>query len=302
MDRISAMQLFRRVVETGSFSAVSREMNISQSTVSKQIAGLEEYLESKLLTRSTRQLNLTDVGQHYYARCCLILDELADTESEIQTQHAMPTGLLRVNIPVAAGRMKILPILWKFQARYPQLKVDMRLDDNYIDLVKEGVDVTIRIGELSDSTLIARKMGIIPRYTVASPDYLDKYGEPQTLSDLRNHDCLVYSLLTTRNEWHFSSGKGPEKTLVQGRFSSNSPDAIREAVLAGQGIAVILGWLVEDDIAQSRLKVVLQDYVPTALDIHAIYPERRFMPAKVSLFLDFLSKMLGSDSAESGKL
>jgi len=167
MDRVGAMQLFRRVAEAGSFSAISRETHIVHSTASKRIAGLEEYLGTRLLNRSTRQLHLTYAGQRYYERCCQILDELADTEAEIQTQQTMISGLIRVNIPVAAGRMKILPSLWKFQDRYPQLKLDMHLDDNYIDLVKEGVDVVIRIGELTDSTLIARKMGTIPRYTAA---------------------------------------------------------------------------------------------------------------------------------------
>jgi len=286
------MQLFRRVAEAGSFSAVSREMHLAQSTVSKQIAGLEEYLGTKLLNRSTRQLHLTEAGQHYYERCCQILEELADTEAEIQTRQTTLNGLIRVNIPVAVGRMKILPVLWKFQDRYPQLKLDIHLDDNYIDLVKEGVDVVIRIGELTDSTLIARKMGTIPRYTLASPAYLVKHAEPHILADLHNHDCLIYNLLTTRNEWHFVGKKGKEKISVQGRFSSNSPDAIRQAVLAGQGIAVMLGWLVEDDIAQGHLKVILNDYVPSALDIHALYPERRFMQAKVRLFLDYLQSEL----------
>lgn len=292
MDRISAMQIFRRVVEAGSFSAVSREMQLSQPTVSKQIAALEAHLGTKLLSRSTRQLNLTDAGQHYYERCCQILDELTDAEVEIREQQTLPTGLLRVNVPIAAGRMKILPLIWKFQEQYPDLKIDMHFDDNYVDLVKEGVDVAIRIGELSDSSLIARKMGTIPRYTVASPAYLEKYGEPKTLEDLHQHDCLVYNLLTTRNEWHFNGEKGKEKVIVQGGFSSNSPDAIRQAALAGRGVAVILGWLVEDDIAQGHLKVILNDHVPTALDLHAMYPERRFKSAKVSMFLDYLQAEL----------
>ncbi|MCK4871040.1 MAG: LysR family transcriptional regulator [Gammaproteobacteria bacterium] len=292
MDRISAMQIFRRVVEAGSFSAVSREMQLSQPTVSKQIAALEDHLGTKLLSRSTRQLNLTDAGHHYYERCCQILDELSGAEAEIREQQTLPTGLLRVNVPIAAGRMKILPLVWKFRERYPDLKIDMHFDDHYVDLVKEGVDVAIRIGDLSDSSLVARKMGTIPRYTVASPEYLEKHGEPETLEDLHQHECVVYNLLNTRNEWHFTSKQGKEKISVKGGFSSNSPDAMREAALTGQGVAVILGWLVEEDIEQGRLKVVLNDYVPTALGLNAIYPERRFMPAKLSLFLDFLQSEL----------
>lgn len=292
MDRMSAMQFFRRVVETGSFTAVASEMGLSQSTVSKNVAGLERYLKSKLLNRSTRQLHLTDAGQRYYERCCVILDEIADTELELQVQQSIPTGLLKVNIPIAAGRMKILPILWTFQERYPQLKVDMYLDDNYIDLVKDGVDVTIRIGELPDSSLIAKKLGTIPRYMVASPAYLKAHAEPTQLDDLLKHNCLIYSLLTTKNEWHFSHQGEQQKVSVKGHFSSNSPDAIREAALAGQGVAVMLGWLVEDDIKNNNLTLLMPEFVPTALDIHAVYPQRQFVPAKVSLFLDHLQAAL----------
>jgi len=293
MDKLSAMQVFRRVVESGSFSAVSREIHVSQSTVSKQITALEENLGTKLLSRSTRQVNTTDAGKRYYERCCQILDELAETESDIRKQQTSPSGMLRLNIPIAAGRMKILPCLWNFFNKYPDLKMDTLFDDNYVDLVKEGVDVAIRIGELSDSSLIAKKIGTIPRYLVASTDYIKKNGEPKTLDDLQQHNCLVYNLLTTRNEWHFVSKHGRQKVSVQGRFSSNSPDAIRQAVLQGQGIAVILGWLVEEDIKQGNMKVIMNNYTPTALDLNAVYPERRFMSAKVSLLLDYLQAELG---------
>jgi len=293
MDRVNAMQLFRRVVETGSFSAVSREMQLSQPTVSKQIAGLESYLRTRLLVRSTRQLNLTDAGQIYYQRCCQILDELADTETELQQQQTMATGTLRVNMPVAVGRIKISPLLWQFIECYPELKLDIQLDDSYVDLVKQGVDVAIRIGPLMDSSLIASKLGTIPRYTVASSAYLKKHGEPTKLEDLQQHNCLVYSLLETQNEWHFDhNSNGKEKILVQGSLSSNSPDVIREAALAGKGIAVILGWLVEDDIKQGDLKIILKDHVPTSLDINALYLQRRFMPAKLRLFIDYLQAEL----------
>jgi len=292
MDRIVAMQLFRRVVETGSFSAVSREMQLAQPTVSKQIASLEKYLQIKLLNRSTRQLNLTDAGQRYYQRCCQILDEVTDIEAELQQQQDAAIGTLRISVPIAAGRMKILPCLWQFYEQHPELKLDIHFDDHYIDLVKEGIDVAIRIGDLSDSSLIAKKMRTVPRYTVASPEYLERYGEPRDLQDLERHDCIVYSLLSTRNEWHFNHQDTKEKTMVHGRFSSNSPDAIRQAALEGKGIAVILGWLVEEDIAEGHLKVILKDYTPTSLDLNAIYPERRFMPAKVSLLLDYLQAEL----------
>jgi len=286
------MQIFRRVSESGSFSAVSREMGLSQPTVSKQIAALEENLSTKLLSRSTRQINLTDAGRHYYERCCRILDEIAETEAELGNQRTLPTGMLRVNIPIAAGRIKILPCLWEFITKYPDLKIDTIFDDSYIDLVKEGVDVAIRIGELSDSSLVARKIGMVPRYIVASPAYLKKHGEPKELKDLEQHNCLVYNLLSTRNEWHFDGIHGKQKISVHGQFSSNSPDAIRQAVLQNQGIAVILSWIVEDDIAKGDMKIIMPQYIPTSLEVNAIYPQRRFMPAKVSLLLDYLQKEL----------
>ena len=286
------MQVFRRVVETGSFSAVSREMNLSQSTVSKQVAALEDYLGSKLLSRSTRQLNLTDLGRRYFERCCQILDDLAEAEDEMREQQSMPTGMLRINLPIAAGRKKILPCLWKFYDKYPDIKIEAIFDDRYIDLVKEGVDVAIRIGELADSSLIAKKIATIPRYLVASTSYIERHGEPKTLQELKQHNCLVYSLLNTRNEWHFDGLNGKQTVAVHGRFSSNSPDAIRQAVIQGEGIAVILGWLVEEDIVKGRMNVILRDFTPTALDVSAVYLERRFISAKVSLFIDYLQSEL----------
>jgi len=292
MDKIGAMQLFRRVVETKSFSAVSREVNLSQSTVSKKIAALEEYLATKLLIRSTRQLKLTEAGLRYYQRCCQILDEVSDTEAELQQQQNVATGTLRVSVPIAAGRIKILPCLWTFLERYPALKLDIQFDDHYVDIVKEGIDVAFRIGELSDSSLIAKKIGNIPRYTVASSEYLQKFGEPESIKELQHHNCIVYSLLSTRNEWHFKRNNIKEKVTVNGRFSSNSPDAICQAALRGQGVAVILGWLVEDDIAQGRLQVILDKYKPISLDLNAIYPERRFMTAKVNLLIKHLQTEL----------
>lgn len=292
MDKLAAMQLFRRVAETGSFSTVSREVRLAQPTVSKQVAALEEHLGSKLLNRSTRQVNLTEAGETYYQRCCQVLDELVDAEADLQNQQSQPTGQLRIAMPIGAGRIKLLPCLWQFQQRYPQLSLDVHLDDNYVDMLKQGIDVAIRIGELDDSSLVARKLGSIPRYIVASPEYLTSHGQPKTLTDLLQHNCIVYNLLNTQNAWHFTGPDGKQKIQVSGNFSSNSPDAIREAVLADKGIAVLLGWLVEDDIKQGRLKRILPDYTPTTLEIHALYPQRRFMPAKLKLLLEHLHASL----------
>lgn len=288
MDRISAMGVYRRVIETGSFTAVANETGLTQPTVSKHIAGLESHYGIKLINRSTRHLHPTDIGMEFYERCCQILDEMDDMDSQLLEQQSLPTGHLRVNAPVTFSRLAILPVLWPFLKQYPELKFDMFMDDNYVDLVKEGIDVAIRIGPLTDSTLIAKKIGVMHRYTVASADYIAQHGAPENIQDLLKHNCLIYNLLTTRNEWFFHQGRNIESITVKGNFCTNNPDAIRGALLAGLGIAASPDWLVEKDIEQGRLIELLPNNKPTSLDINAIYPQRRFLPAKVRLFIDYL--------------
>ncbi len=294
MDTFISMSIFRRVVEAGSFSAVARETRLSQPTVSKHIAALEERLGTRLLNRSTRQLNLTDAGREHYEHCVRILDDLAEAESSVGRRTSQPTGTLRISTPIAFGRLQILPRLWRFIAAYPELKIDLLMDDHNIDLVKEGVDVVIRMGPMESSSLIAQKIGDCARVTVASPDYLAAHGEPGKPADLKQHDCLVFTLLSTRNEWYFTGHKGMEKVRVKGRFSTNSPDAIREAALAGMGIAVTPLWLIDGCIEAGRLKPVLNDYRPTPMAVHAAYPDRRFVPRKVRAFIEHIHATLNS--------
>jgi len=288
MDIFTSMSVFRRVAECGNFSIVARELELSQPTVSKHIAALESHLDVKLLNRSTRQLSLTEVGKQYYEHCIHILDEMNEIESTLRNQKSQLTGILRINTPVTFGELNIVPHLWQFLALYPNLKIDLNMDDNYVDLVKEGVDLAIRVGPLSDSSLIARKIGDSPRVTVASPGYLAVHGEPESLQDLKDHNCIIYMLLTTRNQWHFTGPQGQETIKVNGRFSVNNPRTIRQAVLADQGIAVTPLWLIKDAIESGAAKVILTNYVPTPLEIHALYPQRRFVPEKVRSFVNFI--------------
>jgi len=289
MDRLSAMAIFRRVVETGSFTAVGQETGLSQPTISKQVAALEHHLNSKLLNRSTRQLTLTETGKHYYESCVRILDEVDETESGIAQQQIQPTGLLRIHAPISFGHNHLMPCLWSFLDQYPELSIDLTLDDHYVDLVKEGVDLAIRIGELKDSSLTARKIGDSPRVSIATADYLKQRGEPDEPRQLSQHECIVFTLLTTREQWHFNGPNGKEVVSVSGRFSANSPDAIRQAVLNHRGIAVMPYWIIGDDINSGRVQKILHNYNPTPLEIHALYPTRRFVPAKVHRLIDFLS-------------
>ena len=293
MDVMSSMEVFRRVVEAKNFSAVARESNMSQSTVSKHIASLEERLGTKLLNRSTRSLKLTEAGKEYYHHCIRILNDFQEAEASVGKGKIKPTGTLRISTSAAFGRTCILPYLDEFFRAYPDINIDLLFDDDYIDLVKEGIDLAIRIGPLEDSTLIARKIGSSPRVVLASPEYLVKHGRPKKPADLVKHDCLFYSLQKTPDLWYFNSTqKGDESVRVNGRLKASSPDAICDATIEGLGISVLCEWYVRKHIEDGRLKTILADYKPTTFDIHAVYPERKFVPQKVKRMIEFLKSKL----------
>jgi len=290
MDVMSSMAVFRRVVEAKNFSAVARETNMSQSTVSKHIAALEERLGTKLLNRSTRSLKLTEAGKEYYHHCIRILNDFQEAEASIGKGKIKPTGTLRISTSAAFGRTCMLPYLNEFFSTYPEINVDLLFDDDYIDLVKQGIDLAIRIGPLADSTLIARKIGSSQRVVVASTDYLVKHGRPKKPADLVKHNCLLYSLQKAPDLWYFNSAQeGDESVRVSGRLKASSPDAICDATMEGLGISVLCEWYARKYIKEGQLKVILQDYHPTAYDINAVYPERKFVPQKVKRMIEFLA-------------
>jgi DNA-binding transcriptional LysR family regulator len=293
MDVMHSMAIFRRVAEAKSFSAVARETNMSQSTVSKHIAALEERLGTKLLNRSTRSLKLTEAGKEYYHHCVRILNDFQEAEASVGKGKITPTGTLRISTSVAFGRVFILPHLQEFFTRYPDINVELLFVDEYVDLVKQGIDLAIRIGPLADSTLIARKISSSSRVIVASPDYLVKHGRPRKPVDLVKHECLLYSLQKSPDLWYFNSTQyGDEAVHVSGRLLANSPDSICDASLQGLGIAVLCEWYVKKYIESGRLIAIMPEYRPTAYDIHAVYPERRFVPQKVKRMIEFLSRQL----------
>lgn len=287
------MAVFRRVVEAKNFSAVARETNMSQSTVSKHIAALEERLGTKLLNRSTRSLKLTEAGKEYYQHCIRILNDFQEAEASVGKGKIKPTGSLRLSTSASFGRTFILPYLNNFLETYPEINIDLLFDDDYIDLVKTGIDLAIRIGPLADSTLIAKKIGSSPRITVASPDYLVKHGRPKKPADLTKHNCLFHSLEKSPDLWYYNSTQeGDESIRVNGRFKASSPDAICDATIAGLGISILPIWYAQQYIKKGKLKTILENYKPTSHDIHAIYPERRFVSPKVKRMIEFIAEKL----------
>ncbi|HLO50422.1 MAG TPA: LysR family transcriptional regulator [Kamptonema sp.] len=294
MDRITCMQSFVRAIEMNSFSAVAREQQTTQPTISKQIAALEKYLGVQLLTRSTTNLSLTEEGKKYYQYCQQILETVAEAEASL-TGKEQATGVLRLGCPVLFGQMQIVPRLNAFMTRYPDVKIDLMMADHFVDIVEEGLDLLIRIGNRQDNSLISDRIGTTRRVTVATTSYFEQAGEPQTPEDLVDHDCIVYTRLATGNEWHFQGTDGVIKVRVGGCFQTNSSVAIRAAVLSGLGIAIAPVWMFGDEIYRGDLKVVLQDYQPTPLPIHAVYRRSRFYPAKISCFINFLAAEFNLD-------
>ncbi|MDT8282733.1 MAG: LysR family transcriptional regulator [Gammaproteobacteria bacterium] len=293
MDVMQSMAVFRRVVEAKNFSAVARETNMSQSTVSKHIAALEDRLGTKLLNRSTRSLKLTEAGKEYYHHCIRILNDFQEAEASIGKGKIKPTGTLRISTSAAFARIRILPYLQEFFDTYPDINIDLLFDDEYVDLVKQGIDLAIRIGPLEDSTLIARKIGNSPRLVLASPDYLVKHGRPRKPGDLSKHDCLIFSLHKSPDLWYFNSiQQGDESVRISGRLKASSLDAICDAAVQGLGISIMCEWYAREYIKQGRLKVILEDYKPTTFDIHAVYPERKFVPQKVKHMIEFLAEKM----------
>lgn len=295
MDQLSAMRAFVRVVQTGSFSATGREMNTTQTTISKKVAALENKLGVKLLTRSSRDHALTPVGAEYYEQCVAILGELDEAEARARSEVASPRGVIRIAAPVAFGRLVIAPMISEFFALYPEIKVDLSLSDRHLDLISDGIDLAIRARKLEDSALVARHLFDNPMILLASPDYLVQHGEPQEPADLKRHNCLVFTNLKSINVWQFSRD-GKEFTVpVKGNFQSDNGDVLLEVALSGGGLVQLPNWMVDEHINTGRLQQVLGEYSGQNLPFNAIYPQTRYVPLKVRCFIDFMKRKL-SDS------
>ncbi|WP_177435622.1 LysR family transcriptional regulator [Pseudomonas sp. WPR_5_2] len=294
VDKLNAMATFVRVVERGSFSAVARELQTSQPTISKVLRALESQLGGKLLARSTRRLSLTDEGQRYYNECRQILAAVDAAENSFQSGREIIAGPLRIGSSVSFGRLQIATRLPEFLRRHPEVQIDLQLSDQNQDLVSEGLDVTFRIGALNDSGLIARHIGITHRVTVATPDYLVQHGLPQTPEELSRHNCLLFNLLTSQNLWIYEKDTQRYEVRIKGNAQSNNSEAIREMVLGGLGIALSPVWLFSEDLKAGRVTAILQEYTAQSLPIHAVSPANRRQSARVKAFVDYMSQALES--------
>ena len=289
MDILVPMQTFVRVVEAGSFTAVAAQLNTTQPTISRQIAALEEHLGTRLLTRTTRALTLTDDGRAFYEHALRALEAMVEAENAVGRRRNRPSGLLRMAAPVVFGRLHIVPRLPAFLARYGDVSIDLVMSDTFTDLAEQGIDLAIRVGEITDPGLIAKRIGAVRRITVASPAYLKAHGTPRAPADLAAHACIVYTRLATGNRWVFASDSGPLIVEVTGRYRADNSEAVREGVVAGLGIAVIPAFAFSNEIESGKVQVILKDNEPRQLPMNAVYPSRRFVPLKVRAMIDYLA-------------
>ena len=296
MDRLRLLETFVRVVESGSFSAVAREERTTQSAISKQVQALESQLGTRLLARSTRRQSLTEAGQLYYERCRQVLDTLEEARVEVhRTEHEI-SGSLRVAAPVAFGRLHIVRRLPELYARHPRLRVELQLDDGFVDLVSAGIDVAFRVGELKDSGLIARRIGTAHRATLASPAYLERHGEPRHPDELARHNCIVYTGMAKLHEWEYEDAQGQRLSVqVSGNFESNSSEAIRQATLEGIGINYAPVWNYAPELRAGLLRQVLPDFRPRPLPLHVVFQPTRRPSLKVSSFVAFFAEAFNRD-------
>lgn len=296
MDRLSAMQVFIRAADAGSFSAAARQLGVGQPAISKTVAQLEELLGARLIVRTTRKIALTEDGRRFLEAARHAVDAADAAARSVSARGAAPSGVLRIAASVAFARLQIVPRLAAFLARYPEVEIDFVLSDRFVDLVEEGIDIAIRIGELKDPGLVARRIGEMSRITVARPDYWDRRGRPAHPADLAHHDCVVFTGLATGDLWPFEGPEGTIEVKVRGRVRASTSDAMREAVLEGLGVGVTPYWMWRDEVQSGALERVLIDFEPTRRPIQAVFPERRLVSAKVRAFVDFLAEEFRLDS------
>jgi DNA-binding transcriptional LysR family regulator len=289
IDRSGDMAVFVAVMEAGGFSAAARRLGLTPSAVSKHVARLEGRLGARLVNRTTRRLSLTSEGEAYLRRAQRILVDIDEAEQAVSQAQGTPQGELRINTGVAFGQHQLVPMLPEFLARYPLIRAKLSFNDNIVDLVEEGDDVGIRIADLVDSSLVARRLAGNRRIICAAPAYIARHGRPATPADLARHNCLVPSYRSTLTNWEFEGPEEPVKLVIRGAVESNNAEALYQLALAGVGIVRFAEFLVGADVRAGRLVALLQDYDRgESPPISIVYPHRKHLLPKVRAFVDFL--------------
>lgn len=290
MDRFQGITAFVSVVESGSFARAAEKLGQSVSAVSRRVAELEEHLDARLLNRTTRRLSLTETGRSFHERAVQLLADLEEAEQGASEGGVTPRGTLRLTAPITYGIRVLAPIVAAFAAKYDQVRVDVDLSDRAVDLVDEGFDLAVRIGEIRSQFLVARRIGATSLVCCASPAYLERHGAPRTPDDLVRHRCLTYEYAATRHQWRFIGADGGDKVVrIGGPLHSNNGRMLGALAVEGAGIVCEPDFILAPDLARGALVPILADWTLPSIAIHAAYPSRRHLSAKVRAFVDFLA-------------
>ena len=294
-DPLEGMSIFAAVVEAESFTGAARTLKYSKAAISTHIQKLEDRLDTRLLNRTTRRISMTDEGRVFYEHCRRILDEAREAIDALDNSNTEPRGVLRINSPMSFGTMHLGSAVAEFMEAYPDVSVDMVLNDRQVDLIEDGFDLAIRIGRLPDSSLIARRLAPCRRILVASPDYWDRKGRPSHPSDLKDHDALIYDYLDDPNTWTFKDGDTDVSVSVQGRLRANNGEVLLDAALRGLGIYLSPTFFCFDALRTNKLEIALRDFGEAPLSVYAVYPHRRHLSPRVRAFVNFLAERFGEN-------
>jgi DNA-binding transcriptional LysR family regulator len=293
VDRFTSLIVFTKVASSRSFAEAARQLRLSPAAVSKHVQGVEEWVGARLLNRTTRHVSLTEAGASFYARSQRLIEDLE--EARTSASQASPSGTLRISAPVSFGVRHLGPILAKYMSAHPKVSIDLVLDDRWVDLVEEGFDVAIRIGQLADSSLVARRLAPSREVICASPTYLARRGEPRSPQELNAHDCLDYALRSTGALWRLTGPRGEQTVRITPRMTATSGELLRQSALAGAGIILCPTFLVGDDLKAGTLREILPRYHPVDRNMYAVYPSRRQLSAKVRSFVEHLATQISPE-------
>nr|WP_244035141.1 LysR family transcriptional regulator [Methylobacterium sp. E-066] len=278
-----------QAADARSFTVAAERLGLSRSTIGKRIARLEARLGVRLLHRTTRSVTLTDEGATFHGRCTEILEALEAAEAVVTARGVSPSGRLRIDVPVSLGRLQVLPVLQRYMQLWPAVDVNVSFNDRYVDLIDEGIDVAVRVGSMSDSNLVSRKVAPHALVTCAAPDYLARRGTPSTVDDLASHDCLTFNHGGRPVEWRFRVQGAPQMVAVGGKLTSNNAEGLRDTVIAGFGIGQLATFLIADALRDGRLVPILASHASEGEPLSVVYPVRRLLPPKVTAFVDLLT-------------